>query len=183
MKTLPAGLEGSALEIYRNNNDVRVLMNGNRMDYLELPSMLREPFQAELIADNEAREFIQNEFKITDSDALEEKFVGCRYGALNHIPDLIGRKINADAPSCEHVDTCPGLGIVCKIPKGKCGQITRQEYRIIRKVAVGKLDKEIAATLDIEISTVRTFLSRIREKLCVNNRIEIAVWALNNGVV
>jgi DNA-binding NarL/FixJ family response regulator len=181
MLKLPAGLEGS-IEIYRHENDVRALVNGNRMDYLELPSILREPFQAELIADQQALNCIKFEMRISDPDEIEKKFVACRYGALDSTPDLTGNKTASDAPSCEHLANCPGFDIVCKIPPAPNGRLSRQEYIVIKLISKGKLDKEIAATLSIEVSTVRTYLCRIREKLCINNRIEIALWAMQKGI-
>ncbi|KAF5056974.1 Bacterial regulatory protein, luxR family [anaerobic digester metagenome] len=181
LKQFPAGLEGS-IEIYRHDNDVRALVNGNRMDYLELPSILREPFQAELIADPKALNCIKYDMRISDPDEIEKKFVACRYGALDSTPDLTGNRTCSDAPCCESIGSCPGFDIVCKIPLAPNGRLSRQEYIVIKLISQGKLDKEIAAELSIELSTVRTYLCRIREKLCINNRIEIALWAMQKGV-
>jgi DNA-binding CsgD family transcriptional regulator len=178
---LPAGLEGS-IEIYQSGDDLRALVNGNRMDYLELPSILREPFQAELIADQAALKCIKFEFRIADTDEIEKKFVACRYGALDSTPDLTGNKTCSDAPRCEKISSCPGFDIVCKIPHAPNGRLSRQEYIVIKLISQGKLDKEIASELSIEVSTVRTYLCRIREKLCMNNRIEIAFWAMQKGI-
>lgn len=181
LRELPAGLE-SSIEVYRSGEDVRALVNGNRMDYLELPTVLREPFQAELIADQPALNCIKFDFRITDPDQIEKKFVGCRYGALDTIPDLQGNTPVKDSPYCEHIATCPGFDIVCRIPPAPNGRLTRQEYLVIRLISHGKLDKEIASELSIEVCTVRTYLARIREKLCINNRIEIAFWAMKKGI-
>lgn len=181
MKKLPAGLEGS-IEIYRSQKDVRALVNGNRMDYLELPSVLREPFQAELIADKSAFNCLRYDMKILDSDLMEEKFVSCRFGALDSTPDLTGNATCHDYPCCDSLKECPGFDIVCKIPQTPNGKLSRQEYIVTRLIAQGKLDKEISLELSIEVSTVKTYLARIREKLCVNNRIEIAFWAMNKGI-
>jgi len=179
---MPAGIENS-FEIYRNEKaQVRTMVNGNRMDYMELPLILREPFQAELIADLKAQKSL-NEMKIFDADEMEYKFVGCRYGAYDSNPDLKGHETCHDAPCCKDIKNCPGFNIICKLPEGKNGTLSRQEYLIVILISKGKLDKEIADQLSIEISTIRTHLSRIREKLCVNNRIEIAFWAINNGVI
>jgi len=178
---MPAGLEGS-IEIYRYGSELRVLVNGNRLDYLELPSLLREPFQAELIADQAALNCIKFDMRVSDPDEIEKRFVGCRYGALDSTPDLAGNKTCSDAPYCDCLSTCPGFDVVCKIPFVPNGRLTRQEYLVIRLISQGKLDKEIASELSIEVSTVRTYLCRIREKLCINNRIEIAFWAMQKGV-
>lgn len=179
---LPAGIE-NGLEIYRSNNSVKVVSNGNRCDYLELPLQIREPFQVELISDKECLKCLKCQMNITDPDEIEQKFVGCRYGAYDIIPDLSGKKLTADAPCCDELETCLGFDIVCKVPHGRNGKLTRKEYIIIICVGQGLLDKEIASKLNIELSTVRTHLNHIREKLCVNNRIEIAMWIMDKGVI
>ena len=178
---LPAGLEGS-IEIYYDGTNVRALVNGNRMDYLELPSALREPFQAELISDKAALGCIRNEFKIFDADNAELRFVRCRYGALDSTPDVSGHKAVPDSPVCSEISTCPGFNVVCKIPVAVNGNITPSEYQVICLLSRGKQDSEIADQMKIEVCTVRTYLARIREKLCVNNRIEIALWAYKKGI-
>jgi DNA-binding CsgD family transcriptional regulator len=180
---LPAGIE-SGIEIYRNKEgELDAMICGTKMHYLDLPIIIREIFQSELIADKQAINSLTKEMKVTEADQMELKFVDCRYGRYNYKPDLDGHSLHPDAPSCSELKTCPGFGKVCKIPKGKNGILSRQEYIITLLVAKGKQDKEISFELDIEISTIRTYLARIREKLCVNNRIEIALWAINNGVI
>jgi DNA-binding CsgD family transcriptional regulator len=121
--------------------------------------------------------------KITTPDEMEETFVACRYGALNDVPDLDDGILTPDFPVCDKLETCPGFGKVCIQPEGPGGKISRREYMVIILVAKGKLDKEIAATLQIELPTVRTYLNRIREKLNINNRIEIALWAQKYSIV
>ncbi len=184
MRNLPAGLEDDNLELYRTQKfKAAAVTGGQRFEYLELPLIMREPFQAELIQDKKTHDFIKHEWKIFDADKTEEAFVSCRYGGLNSSPDLCKGKITPDAPCCNDILTCNGLGIVCLIPETKNGKLSKQEYRVVFLVAQGHLDKEIANILNIEIPTIRTYLNRIREKLCVNNRIEIAQWARNNEIV
>jgi len=179
---LPTGIE-NGFGIYKNDNgEVKAVVIGNRMDYFELPSNLREPFQAELIADIPAQKCL-HEMKIVDADQMEYKFVGCRYGISDFVSDSTEHKNLPDAPCCSDIKSCPGFNIICKVPAGKNGTLSRQEYLIVTLVSKGKLDKEIACELGIEVSTTRTHLARIREKLCVNNRIEIAFWAMKKGIV
>jgi DNA-binding CsgD family transcriptional regulator len=183
MSKLPPGIENNTLEVYRYKGKTKAMLNGEKMDYLELPSVLREPFQAELISDLKARECLVNSMRITDPDLMEEKFASCRYGAYDGVPDLKDGKLTADAPLCELIDDCKGFNVICKIPEGPNGQLTRKQYQVTQLVAAGKLDKEIAYMLGMKVTTVRTHLSRIRETLCVNNRIEIAFWAKDKGIV
>lgn len=179
----PAGIE-DGVEIFRNHNgELDIMLSGTKMHYIDSPLVIREIFQSELIADRVAFHSLTAEMKITEADKMELKFVDCRYGGYDDKSDLEGHKTRPDAPRCSEIATCPGFGKVCLVPKGKNGTLSRKEYIITILVSKGKQDKEISFELDIEISTIRTYLARIREKLCVNNRIEIALWAINNGVI
>jgi DNA-binding NarL/FixJ family response regulator len=61
--------------------------------------------------------------------------------------------------------------------------LTVRERDIVREVARGRTNAELAAELAISISTVKTHLGGIQRKLGVRNRTEIAIWAWENGYV
>ena len=180
---LPAGLIDHNLEIFKDGKHPKALHDGEKGEYIALPTSLREPFQAELIADNKAIEAMKQHWHLVSGDEMEEKFVSCRYGSLNDTPDLKNGKTTPDFPVCDEIKTCECFGFVCKAPKGPVGTLTRQEYLVAVLVAKGKLDKEIAFELEISINTVKTYHARIHEKLCLNNRIEIALWLHKNGIM
>lgn len=178
-----AGLDDNSIELYvSKNGKLRALYNGHTEDYVDMPMALREPFQAEFIQDKAAQQCIINEMHICDADEMEIKFVSCRHGHLDSHADLKNGKIGESMPMCDKLGTCPGFGIICKASEGPNGKLTRKEYLVLIEVVTGKLDKEIALKLGIEITTVRTYLNRLREKLCVNNRIEIMLWAQQKGI-
>jgi DNA-binding NarL/FixJ family response regulator len=52
---------------------------------------------------------------------------------------------------------------------------TRQE-RVIELVARGLKNREIARKLRIGKNVVRNYLSKIYDKIGVNNRVELALW-------
>jgi DNA-binding CsgD family transcriptional regulator len=173
----PAGIE-SGFEIYLHGDHIRALIDGRRYEFDDLPSHIRSIFLREMAKDKSAITTL----KLMGCKSIKEmllKFVGCRYGALNGVPDLEGYKTTADAPGCGHMGLCPGYGIVCRIPD----HLTRQEYQVTVYVGKGKLDKEICSILGIALPTLRTYYARIHEKLKINNRIEIALWAQNLGIV
>ena len=58
------------------------------------------------------------------------------------------------------------------------GQLTPREHEVIRLVACGKTNREIAHSLWITANTVRTHLENIFEKLGVTNRTAAAALAL-----
>lgn len=54
---------------------------------------------------------------------------------------------------------------------------------MVRLVALGRTNAEIAAELYVSLSTVKTHLSSVQLKLAARNRVEIAAWAWQNGQV
>lgn len=59
--------------------------------------------------------------------------------------------------------------------------LSERETEVVRALANGRTNQEIAAKLFISLSTVKSHLSGIRTKLGVRNRVEIAAWAWENG--
>jgi DNA-binding NarL/FixJ family response regulator len=61
--------------------------------------------------------------------------------------------------------------------------LTIRERDIVREVAKGRTNAELAVELVISVSTVKTHLGGIQRKLGARNRTEIAIWAWENGYV
>ena len=59
--------------------------------------------------------------------------------------------------------------------------LTDRELDVVRLVALGRTNAEIAAELYVSLSTVKTHLSSVQLKLDARNRVEIAAWAWQNG--
>lgn len=63
------------------------------------------------------------------------------------------------------------------------GVLSPRELDVVRAVARGRTNAEIAAELFVSLSTVKTHLTNVQHKLDVRNRTEIAVWAWEHGQV
>jgi two-component system, NarL family, nitrate/nitrite response regulator NarL len=61
-------------------------------------------------------------------------------------------------------------------------EFTPREREIISAIVIGCANKEIAAKLSISEDTVKHHLSSIFEKAGVSNRLELAIWSMNQGV-
>ncbi|MFF0156091.1 response regulator [Streptomyces sp. NPDC005263] len=59
--------------------------------------------------------------------------------------------------------------------------LTDRELDVVRQVALGRTNAEIAAELYVSLSTVKTHLSSVQLKLAARNRVGIAAWAWQNG--
>ena len=62
-------------------------------------------------------------------------------------------------------------------------ELTARELEVLRLVASGKPNKEIAAELEISERTARTHVSRILRKLQLSSRTQAALWAVREGLV
>lgn len=59
--------------------------------------------------------------------------------------------------------------------------LTAREEEVLRKVAGGLTNAEIADALYVSLSTVKTHLASLTAKLGVRNRVEVAIWAYETG--
>ncbi|MFE0107154.1 response regulator [Streptomyces sp. NPDC059009] len=60
--------------------------------------------------------------------------------------------------------------------------LTQREQDVIRALARGATNAEIAASLYVSLSTVKTHLANVQAKLDARNRVEIAAWAWESGL-
>ena len=60
--------------------------------------------------------------------------------------------------------------------------LTDREIEIVRVLAQGRTNAEIAAELFLASGTVKNHVAVIQRKLGVRNRVGIAAWAWDNGV-
>lgn len=67
-------------------------------------------------------------------------------------------------------------------PDHRIRELTDREEEILRHLAQGATNQEIAASLDVSEKTVRNRLSEIFSKLRLNNRTQAALYALREGI-
>ncbi|MFF3373787.1 response regulator transcription factor [Streptomyces sp. NPDC002680] len=94
--------------------------------------------------------------------------------------DII-RRVNAG----ERID-CTGLepdfNVLLVRKLKECG-LTRREYEILRRVAMGETNPEIGEALGLTRNTVKTYLQRTLEKLGARNRVEALSRANEYGIL
>ncbi len=65
----------------------------------------------------------------------------------------------------------------------KLENLTSREIEVLKLLAVGMYNKEVAEMLDISERTVKNHVSNIFKKLNVTDRTQAAVFAIRNGIV
>lgn len=65
----------------------------------------------------------------------------------------------------------------------KVGVLTKREIEVLKLVASGLFNKEIASKLDISERTVKNHISNIFRKIDVSDRTQAAVFAIKNKII
>jgi DNA-binding NarL/FixJ family response regulator len=128
---------------------------------------------------------------VTTFDLDEYVYGALRAGACGFLlkdagPRLLVEAVRAAAalvsPSVtvrllKHLAARPATGSALRDP------LSPRELDVVRAVARGRTNAEIAAELFVSLSTVKTHLTNVQSKLSARNRVEIAAWAWEHGYV
>ncbi|GGN23290.1 DNA-binding NarL/FixJ family response regulator [Actinoplanes campanulatus] len=63
------------------------------------------------------------------------------------------------------------------VPRQPVDPLTEREEQVLALVARGRTNAEVAAELFITLSTVKTHVTSLMNKLGARNRVEVAIWA------
>lgn len=110
-------------------------------------------------------------YVLKDSDSnLLKKAIYSVYDGENFIQPSLTPALNA--------------GLAYKsISDDKLNELTRREIEVLKLIAEGLFNKEIASKLDISERTVKNHVSNIFKKIDVSDRTQAAVFAIKNNLV
>lgn len=133
---------------------------------------------------------------ITTFDLDEHVYDALRAGARGFLlkdagPDLLAQAVHAAAAG----DALIAPAVTARLlrtfatqptsTRGGAAQpidpLTEREEQVLREVAAGRTNEEIARALFVTLSTVKTHVANLLAKLGVRNRVELALWAYQTG--
>jgi two-component system, NarL family, response regulator LiaR len=83
----------------------------------------------------------------------------------------------------EEADPPAGMPEPSAVKQGEPGSLTSRELGVLRALATGKTNRQIAHELHLSLSTVKRHLERIISKLGVSDRTQAAVKAVELGLI
>ena len=96
-------------------------------------------------------------------------------GKVQLHPDIAKKLMSAVSTSPQGEPVHTGLS-------GPAGQLTERELEVLRLIARGMNNHEIAEKMVISEKTVKTHVSNVLGKLGLDDRTQAAIWALKNGI-
>ena len=80
-------------------------------------------------------------------------------------------------------DLIPLLGLLRPTKRGLGADITAREAEVLRHMATGAVNKQIARTLGVSLNTVRNHSQRILGKLGAHSKLEAVATAVREGII
>lgn len=103
-------------------------------------------------------------------------------------PDLLKEAVRAAAVGDALVSPELTVRLLAELgggpaPAPQAEALTERELEIVRRLARGLSNAELARELYISLGTVKSHLANIQSKLSARNRVEIASWAWESGLM
>jgi DNA-binding CsgD family transcriptional regulator len=183
---IPGGLIENNTEFFTAviNNELQPACNhaGVTYSFNDTPSAIKAIVYHDMKSRPEIEKGVES---MVGSDEVEKlkKYIMCRYGALNTEAD-IDSEGNISEPEyvpCSLRGNCPYEGLVCCTIKIGSVVLSKCETSVFRLVMLP--DKLIADKLFLSVETVKKHFQNIRLKTGLNNKIEMAIWATQKGII
>jgi DNA-binding NarL/FixJ family response regulator len=152
---------------------------------LRLPDMLGPEAMRELFARHPAVKVILFT-AFPDHAALSAALEGGAHAVVlkdaerGDLVDIIRRVVAGERVISADIGDDNGMVLSRKLSEHG---LTRREYEILRRVAMGETNPAIAVALGLTRNTVKTYLQRTMEKLGAHNRVEALARASQMGIL
>jgi DNA-binding CsgD family transcriptional regulator len=179
---IPAGLTDNNIEFFSHNGELFSVQDGQRYTYPSMPQSHLMFLYKQFAEDPAGRDSVSH---LIDRDKLKTYSI-CRFGGCNSIPDASSNLDLLDASEyydCGIRGNCPWEGKRCKEIVAEKGIITARQLEIMKLVALGLYNKEIADRLQISENTVANHLSNIFDKLGDRSRVIITSFIKERGII
>jgi DNA-binding NarL/FixJ family response regulator len=170
----------------------------SRLEVDELPRVVLMDLHMEPMGGVEATAEIRARYEQVEVVVLtsfveeEEVHAALAAGASGYLlkdrdADEVAGAIRAADQGEMHLDAAVARRLMASVQasgdEDPAAQLTDREREILRMVAAGKANKQIAAELVISERTARTHVSNILRKLNLSSRTQAALWAVREGLV
>jgi len=94
-----------------------------------------------------------------------------------------GEALIAPTVTCRLIEQFARMGSARRSPPAELGELTPRELEVLRLIARGLTNAEIAETLLLGAATVKTHVTHVLSKLGLRDRVQAVVLAYESGLV
>lgn len=113
-----------------------------------------------------------------------------RSGAIGYVrkdaqPDVLLEAVRSAARGRSLLDPAVAGAVLRELKRGvrTGGDLTEREQEVLRQLALGRTNREIAAALVVSDETVKTHVGNILSKLQLAHRTQAVIYALKRGLI
>src|SRR5579859_5093876 len=113
-----------------------------------------------------------------------------RAGAIGYVrkeadPDILLASVRAAARGQSLLDPAVASAIMQELQRGgkHSADLTEREQEVLRQLALGRTNREIAEALVVSDETVKTHVGNILTKLQLAHRTQAVIYALKKGII
>lgn len=182
-KNLPAGLLDNNCEFFTQGTEVFAIYNGRVIRFDEFPQELIELLKKDLSKYPDAMKALV-EMDLLDDHSMLWQYTRCRFGGFDGEADIENGELkHTEYFECGARGTCKYEGKLCQSIKVKNGHLTKREIEVLKCIADGMLDKEIADALSISINTVPVFKKNIQDKTGLTRKADMTRFAIQKNII
>ncbi len=178
----PAGFGKSEREIYYKDGEASTIQAGTHLRNINLPSWAVIEIRETIYNNQSARKLLSSGYGISTEEGQIQQWTVCNLGGYDNKPDIDDEKkvINREYWECGHRGKC-------ELEKtGWCfhpANLSYREIEVLKLIANGLLDKEIADKLYLSTNTVVVHKANILKKTDCHNKSELTKWAIHNNII
>ena len=182
MTTAPAFLVPgiNAFEFFTINGDLFYVSNGKQKKiehYTDIPVKVSELIEDILIKNKQLFEGLV----LIAGNNIENiilQFVKCRLSGNDSYSDIINGVLTEEFIECEKRGSCIAEKCVCRFMG-----LTPREIEVIKLIAAGYADKQIADKLGMSEQTMPVHRKHIHSKLGTESKPQITAFALKHNII
>jgi len=180
---IPAGIADHNYEFFENDGDIFYLQNGKVCNFMELNTDYHYIIRHDLEKRPQALKAMY-ECGITDWMDQNKRWAICNFGDFDNRADITTEGIIVhEHVKCKYRGSCKYEGIICLPVEAQYGTLTPRELQIIKMVAYGMLDKNIADCLGMALNTMYNHRAKIEQKIGRHNKAGIVAFAYENNLI
>lgn len=186
MHQLPAGLINSSIEFFTDHEHQHLykLKDGRVTEFEYWPDELKYTIWKYISPDQQKlRALIY--LAGPDRDRIIKQYLICLYGGFDNHADMVnGELLQQEYWACPKRGTCRHEGIICsKLRTDTGAYLTAREIEVLKLIASGMLDKEIADHLGISVNTVPMHTKNLRIKTGLFRKADLTRFATLKNLI